>query len=148
MKVLVDTSIWSLALRRSAPCSSEEKILVDNLHELISQDRAVMIGPIRQEILSGIPDKGQFTDLKERLQAFDDLPLVKKDYEKAAEFFNTCRSAGIQGSQIDFLICAAAVGAGLPIFTSDKDFLLYSQRLKISLLRPLEPQEKPEVKDN
>ena len=144
MKVLVDTSIWSLALRRSAACSREEKTLVDELHELINETRAVMIGPIRQEVLSGISDKGQFTDLKEKLQAFEDLPLAKKDYEKAAEFFNTCRRAGIQGSQIDFLICAAAVGAGLPIFTSDKDFLLYSQHLKMSLLRPLELQEKPE----
>jgi len=147
MKVLVDTSIWSLALRRSAPRSSEEKILVDELHELINQTRAVMIGPIRQEVLSGISDKEQFADLKEKLQPFDDLPLAKKDYEKAAEFFNTCRGAGIQGSQIDFLICAAAVGAGLPIFTSDKDFLLYSRRLQISLLRPFEPQEKPQVID-
>lgn len=100
-----------------------------------------MIGPIRQEVLSSISNKGQFTDLKERLQAFEDLPLAKKDYEKAAEFFNTCRSAGIQGSQIVFLICAAAGGAELPIFTSDKDLLLYSQHLKISLFRPRAPQQ-------
>jgi len=147
VKVLVDTSIWSLALRRSAPCSIEEKILVDELHELINEARALLIGPIRQEVLSGISDKGQFTDLKERLQAFEDLPLAKEDYEKAAEFFNTCRSAGIQGSQIDFLICAAAFGAGIPIFTSDKDFLLYSRHLKISLLRPRQPQDKPQIID-
>jgi predicted nucleic acid-binding protein len=145
VKVLVDTSVWLLALRRATPCSSEEKIMVYELHELINETRAVMIGPIRQEVLSGISDKGQFADLKERLQAFDDLPLVKKDYERAAEFFNTCRSAGIQGSQIDFLICAAAVGAGLPIFTSDKDFLLYSRHLKISFFCPLEPQANQQI---
>jgi predicted nucleic acid-binding protein len=136
MKILVDTSIWSLALRRSGPLSKEDRLLIDELNELIHEVRVVLVGPIRQELLSGISNQTQFGTLKEKLKAFEDLPLHRQDYERAAEFFNTCRKSGIQGSQIDFLICSAAAGAEIPIFTADKDFSLYANHLNISLYPP------------
>jgi predicted nucleic acid-binding protein len=106
------------------------------LNELIHEVRAVLVGPIRQELLSGISNQIQFDNLKEKLLAFEDLPLHRQDYERAAQFYNTCRNSGIQGSQIDFLICSAAVGAGIPVFTADKDFPLYSKHLNITLYHP------------
>ena len=133
MKVIVDTSIWSLALRRSASISEKEQTLINELSELINEVRVALIGPIRQELLSGISVQTQFDLLKEKLRTFEDLNLEQEDYEQAAEFFNTCRKSGIQGSQVDFLICAVAEKRGLPIFTSDKDFELYSNRLNITL---------------
>jgi predicted nucleic acid-binding protein len=136
VKVLVDTSIWSLAFRRSGFPTSEDKLLIDELKELIQEVRVVLIGPIRQELLSGISNQGQFDNLKEKLQAFEDLHLTRQDYERAAQIYNTCRKSGIQGSQIDFLICSAAMGAGIPIFTTDKDFHLYANHLSISLYHP------------
>ena len=136
MKVLVDTSIWSLALRRTGEISAEDSLLVSELQELINDVRVTITGPIRQELLSGISTKAQFDALKEHLEAFEDQPISHEDYSRAAEFFNTCRQSGIQGSQIDFLICSVAAGASLPIFTSDKDFLLYVKLLPITLYRP------------
>ncbi|MCX5846014.1 MAG: PIN domain-containing protein [Deltaproteobacteria bacterium] len=136
MKVLVDTSIWSLALRRAGEISGEDRVLVSELRELINEVRVAIIGPIRQELLSGISTKAQFDTLKEHLHAFEDLPISREDYDRAAAFFNTCRQSGIQGSQIDFLICSVAAGAGLPIFTLDQDFLLYVKLLPIILYKP------------
>ncbi|GAB6286765.1 MAG: hypothetical protein STSR0009_29680 [Methanoregula sp.] len=136
MKVLVDTSIWSLALRRSGTLTKEDQFLVRELCDLLNDGKVVIIGPIRQELLSGISAPVQFDALKEKLQAFEDLPLSRECYERAAEYYNTCRGAGVQGSPIDFLICATAEEAGMQIFTSDKDFLLYAQRLPISLFQP------------
>ncbi|MHB8204845.1 MAG: type II toxin-antitoxin system VapC family toxin [Desulfomonilaceae bacterium] len=133
MKVIVDTSIWSMALRRAGATSKEDQSLVYELNELISEVRVALIGPIRQELLSGISSQTQFEALKEKLRAFEDLPLNQQDYERAAEFYNTCRKAGIQGSQVDFLICAVAEGRGVPIFTSDKDFYLYAKHLNITI---------------
>ena len=95
-----------------------------------------MIGPIRQELLSGISSPVQYDALKEKLQAFEDLLLPREYYEKAAEFYNTCRRAGVQGSHTDFLICATAAEAGLQIFSSDKDFMLYAKHLPITLHQP------------
>ncbi len=139
MNILVDTSIWSLALRRKP----SQKIKLENpnvveLAELIDEGRAVLIGPVRQEILSGISSPSQFSLLKERFRAFDDLPLKTDDYEIAAEFFTTCRKKGIQGSHIDFLICAAAKNHSMAIFTNDQDFNNYYRMLKIELHQPRE----------
>lgn len=136
MKVLVDTSIWSLALRRSGVTSKEDQTLVYELNELIGEVRVTLIGPIRQELLSGISSQAQFEALKEKLQAFEDLPLTLQDYERAAGFYNTCCKSGIQGSHVDFLICAVAAVRGIPIFTSDKDFFLYAKDLNITLYDP------------
>jgi predicted nucleic acid-binding protein len=136
MKVLIDTPIWSLALRRERTISREEQGLIAELGELIKEVRVALIGPIRQELLSGISSSEQFRNLKEKLHAFKDLPVTQTDYERAAEFYNACRKAGVQGSQIDFLICSVSVGNKIPIFTSDKDFLHYKKELPISLYQP------------
>ncbi len=130
MKVIVDTCIWSLALRRT---QNESESLVKELIELITELRVQIIGPIRQEILSGVKEKKQFSRLKKCLSAFPDLELQSPDFELAAEFFNTARSKGIQGSNTDFLICSVAHRLNLSIFTIDKDFSLYSQIFPISL---------------
>ena len=137
MKVLVDTSIWSLAFRRSTKkLNSEEKTILSNLTTLIEDLRVVLIGPIKQEILSGISDEMQFSQLKEKLQAFDDLPITSQDYELASEFYNTCRKNGVQGSHIDFLICAVAHRNKLLIFTTDKDFERYSKFIDLKFHKP------------
>ncbi|MEQ8191425.1 MAG: PIN domain-containing protein [Candidatus Eremiobacterota bacterium] len=133
MNVLIDTSVWSLALRRNKNgLSPEEGVLQDALKELIIETKAVIIGPIRQEILSGISNPAQFKKLKELLRAFEDLSVSYIEYERAAEFYNLCRSNGIQGSHIDFLICAVAEKYNLQIFTTDKDFRFYSKYIDIS----------------
>jgi len=134
MNVLIDTPIWSLAFRhRPVQTDNMQDIYVDELRELINEMRAQLIGPIRQEILSGISNEAQFQKLREHLGAFEDLTIHSEDYERAAECFNLCRSQGIQGAHIDFLICAVAERYNIPIFTTDKDFSLYASYLPISL---------------
>lgn len=133
MRVLIDTSIWSLALRRVSLPSGEDQTLVGELAELIGDGRAAIIGPVRQELLSGISRPEQFLALQEKLQAFPDLSLLQNDFETAAEFFNRCRAAGIQGSHTDFLICAAAANRQLPVFTADRDFNRYAEHLPFGL---------------
>lgn len=136
MKVLVDTSVWSLALRRRGASRAEELLIVRELEELIREGRAFLAGPIRQELLSGISDVKQYRKLRDRLRDFDDLPADRRTFETAAEFSNSCRRRGIQGSHIDFLICAIAAGNGVPIFTTDRDFENYAASLPLRLHVP------------
>jgi predicted nucleic acid-binding protein len=136
MNVLVDTSIWSLALRRGTPKNTQ---VVDELSELIKELRVRIIGPIRQELLSGIKSESQFEELKIYLSAFSDLTLQTDDFELAADYYNRCRRAGIQGSNTDFLICSVASRYNLEIFTADNDFLEFSQHLPIRLYSPRKP---------
>ena len=139
MKVLVDTSVWSLALRRSgaAALGAEQVRQISDLSDLVRDCRATMIGAIRQELLSGIKLAAQFEQLRTALQAFDDCPVTGADYELAAEFFNRCRAAGVQGSNTDFLICAVAHNHHMPIATTDGDFAYYARHLPISLHQAL-----------
>ncbi len=137
MMVLVDTSIWSLLLRRkTTDLDLEQSKSRDELAELIREGRAQIIGPIRQELLSGIRDRQQFANLREHLRAFGDLELVREDYEEAAGMHNRCRFSGIAGSLIDFLICAVTVRRSSVIFTADDDFRHYRRHLPIRLHQP------------
>jgi predicted nucleic acid-binding protein len=103
------------------------------LAELIREGRVVMMGPVRQELLSGIKVTAQFELLREHLRAFPDLDLEPTDYEQAAAALNRCRDRGIQGSNTDFLICSAALRRDLAIYTTDKDFLQYAKVLELQL---------------
>ncbi len=129
MKVLVDTSVWSLALRRtgtSHPFRSE-------LEQIIQEGRVAIIGAIRQEILSGVKTTVQFEQLRKHLGVFPDTTLTSEDYEEAALFYNKCRQQGIQGANTDFLICSVAARRKMAILTSDKDFEHYARVLPITL---------------
>lgn len=130
MRVLVDTSVWSLALRRKDGLPRPE---AEELRRLIHAQAAEIIGPIRQEILSGVRDHAQLAQLETHLNSFPDLSLLPEDYVTAAKFFNLCRSKGIQGSNTDFLICAVAVRHDLAIFTTDGDFRQFARCLPIVL---------------
>ena len=133
MRVIVDTSVWSLALRRNQDNPSQS---VAKLRDLIADGRVIMLGVVRQEILSGLRHLEQFNRLKEYLRAFPNLKLSMRDYELAAEFYNTCRSQGIQGSNADFLICAVAAERNHAILTTDLDFENFKPYLPIVLLSP------------
>lgn len=132
MNVLVDTSVWSLALRRRQPSAGPEE---DELVELIRDGRIVMLGPIRQEILSGIKSEAAYRNVRERLRPFPDHALEQEDFEQAADCFNRCRRKGVQGSNTDFLICAVGLRNKFPIFTTDADFEGYARVLGIRLHR-------------
>ena len=130
MKAVIDTSVWSLALRRRSQPWAAEAV---ELAELIRAGRAELIGPIRQELLSGAKGLAQYENLRQYLRGFLDLPLATEDYELAADFFNRCRARGIQGSNTDFLICAVATRRKYSIFTTDGDFAAFARVIPVRL---------------
>jgi predicted nucleic acid-binding protein len=137
VNVLVDTSVWSLVFRRPKEhLSAADARLRLEVTELVKEGRVQIIGPVRQELLSGIRNEQQYTTLKERLRAFPDEPLETTDYEQAARVANACRAMGISGSSIDFLICAAALERRWQIFSSDIDFRNYARAVKLTLYSP------------
>jgi hypothetical protein len=119
MKVFVVTSVWSLAFRRREAATVPEVVA---LRHLIERGLVVLMGPVRQELLSGIKHSEQFERLRERLSAFPDLNLATSDFETAAEFCNRCMAEGVQAAHTDFLIAAAAIRRGYVVLSSDRDF--------------------------
>ncbi len=131
MKIVVDTCIWSQVLRKITPNLN----LTKQLKDFVNDGRVVIIGSIRQELLSGISNPSQFNKLKHTLSFFEDIILKTDYFVKAAEFSNLCRKNGIQGSTTDFLICAVANLEKLSIFTVDNDFINYNKYLKLKLIK-------------
>lgn len=136
MMVLVDTPVWSLALRRQpGDLNAREQALKRALAELIREGRAQIMGVVRQELLSGIRESEKFVRLRDYLRAFDDAPMDVRDYEEAAQMHTRCRSRGIAGSVIDFLICAVAQRRDWHVLTTDADFERYRTALSLKLYR-------------
>jgi predicted nucleic acid-binding protein len=137
VNVLVDTSVWSLALRRaSRNLDTLERAIVAELTELINEGRAKIIGLVRQELLSGIKNPAQFAKLQEILRSFPDEPVNTSDYEAAAAAGNQCRTRGLAVSVSDMLICSIAQSRNWAIFSTDPDFKRYASVLRIQLHAP------------
>ncbi len=123
MKAIVDTCVWSLALRRKNKArvgSIEDQQMLTQLREAIQDRRAAIIGPIRQEILSGIRDKAQFARTQELLDPFRNEEIIAGDYIEAARLFDLCRDKGVECGPVDILICAVAARMRYDVLTSDK----------------------------
>jgi predicted nucleic acid-binding protein len=134
VNVLVDTSVWSLALhRKPLDLSVAERATVAEFEELIAEGRVRIIGAIRQELLSGIKLLQQFERLRTFLSAYLDEPAAASDYVAAARASNGCRGKGIVVSPIDALICAMATNRGWSIYSTDPDFANYAKLLQFKL---------------
>jgi predicted nucleic acid-binding protein len=129
MTALVDTPVWSFGFRRQQDNAHMPE--VQALKQLAASGEALMLGAVRQEVLAGVRDEAMFVNLRAALRSFADVPLTVDDYEFAAECYTLCKRAGVQGSNTDFLLCAAAVRRDVPILTTDRDFQHYSKILPI-----------------
>ena len=119
MNVLVDTSVWSIALRRDRPPLGRE---LEALRAAIERGDVCLLGVILQEVLQGFPSPDRTRRLVEHLSPFPLLTLHRDDYVFAAEIRNKCRSRGLAISTIDAQIAAAAINHGSALLTLDKDF--------------------------
>ncbi len=119
MNVLVDTSVWSLALRRDHPPGAAE---VEALGAAISRGDVCLVGVILQEVLEGFPSAARTRRLLDHLAPFPLLPLGRKDFVLAAEVRNTCRSEGVAIGTVDAQIAAAAINHRCLLLTADSDF--------------------------
>ena len=138
MKTIVDTCVWSLALRRQNQSSMApgELQMIAQLQEAIRDGRAIIIGPIRQEILSGIRDKARFAKLKNLLNPFLDEEIAAEDFIHAARLFNLCKDRGVACGSTDILICAVAARLHYDILTNDQGLERCIQLLRTERILP------------
>jgi len=131
-KFIIDTSVWSEALRRKKNTLNSSETVVRKIIE--NDDEIVILGIILQEILAGISNEKLFREIKDILDDFVYLDITKNDYIYASELSNKCRSKGIIAGSIDFLIASTAIRNELQLVTSDKDFLNISKHSNLKIL--------------
>ena len=134
--VLVDTPVWSLALRRKLDLSKHETVLTQTLYRLIQLGQIQLLGSIRQEVLSGIREESVFRRIRDHLSDFPNVSLDEHDYEEAAKISNLCRARGLAGSAVDMLMCSVSLRHKWEILTTDRNFAQYGRVIRIQLLTP------------
>lgn len=120
MALLVDTSVWSLALRRDSPPNLPE---VQALRRALTGGHTVVTtGMILLELLRGfVPPHAQET-IRESFDVLEFLEPVRADYIAAAAIADTCRRSGVQLGSVDALIAQLAIAGEHVLLTTDRDF--------------------------
>lgn len=120
MTLLVDTSVWSLAMRRDAPSDVPE---VGRLSRaLTGRELVATTGVVLQEILQGTVAPSSRAAIIERFAALEFLMPDRDDHVAAADMRNECRRHGVQLGTIDALIAAVAIRHDATLLTTDRDF--------------------------
>ena len=132
IKLLIDTSVWSEALRRKEKSLNSSETLVRRIIE--NNDEIVIVGIILQEILSGITNEKLFSEIQNILNDFSYIEITKEDYIHAAELRNKCKQKGITAGSLDFLIASVAIRNKLTLVTYDNDFKNISKYTELKIL--------------
>jgi hypothetical protein len=133
VSLLVDTSVWSLALRRDVPPDVPE---VQALRDALAGGEIVATtGMILQELLQGVVPERVRTQISEMFAALEYLAPSREDHVAAAGVRNTLRSAGVQVGTIDALIAQLAIAGGHTLLTTDNDFRAASGYISLRLWR-------------
>ncbi len=120
MTILVDTSVWSLSLRKDGPANHPA---VEKLQRLIlDAQNIVLLGIILQEILQGFKQAGTFSKVNSYLDAFPLLTLNRSDFVAAAQLRRQATAKGVALSTPDCQIAAAAINHQCHLLTTDHDF--------------------------
>lgn len=133
MNLVVDTSVWSLVLRRPRVNEAHPLVRTFRFH-VESGDAIFLIGTILQELLDGVRSPEPCDRLLGLLEPFPLLDLYRETYVFAAKLRTRCRSKGLQSGPIDFLIAAACCGHGFPLLTADQDFSRIARHSDLTLL--------------
>jgi predicted nucleic acid-binding protein len=136
MMIAVDTSVWSLALRRRQIPWDNPWVAALRDH-LVAGDKIVLVGPIIQELLSGVREQAVFAQLEAGIRWFPLLDLDRSTYVAAARLTNRCLQDGYQPGAVDVLIAAACIERACPLLTADTHFLEIAKRCQLVVLPPL-----------
>jgi predicted nucleic acid-binding protein len=131
VSLFVDTSVWSLALRRDAPAGAAE---VGTLVRALESGEALLTtGLVLQELLQGFAGPRSPSQIVERFSA---LPLVvpdRNDHIEAAELRNRCRRKGVQIGTIDAVVAQLCIRHDLTMLTADRDFTRIAEHSTLKL---------------
>jgi len=135
LSLFVDTSVWSLALRRNTPASSIE---VSALVRAIENGETILTtGLVLQELLQGFSGPKARVQILNRFSAVPLLVPDRDDHVRAAELRNRCRRAGVQIGTIDALLAELCIHHDLTMLTTDNDFMHMTKHCALKVWKEL-----------
>jgi len=131
LTLFVDTSVWSLALRRDAPDATPE--LAALRRALLAGETIVSTGLVLQELLQGFRGPRARSRIVATFAALPFLVPDRGDHIRAADLRNTCRRRGLQIGTIDALFATLCLHHELTLLTTDRDFHRMAELVPIEL---------------
>ena len=132
MSLLVDTSVWSLALRRQATQPQPPEVLA--LREaILGADQVFVTGLVLQELLQGFAGPKDSERIIEHFAALGCVQPDRQDHIEAAELRNTCRRSGVQIGAIDALLIQLCRRHDLTLLSTDQDFRFAARHVEFRL---------------
>ena len=134
MSLFVDTSVWSLALRRDAPSQAAEVHVL--VRALEAGEMVLTTGLVLQELLQGFSGPRNREQIVDRFAALPLLVPDRRDHVDAAELRNKCRRGGVQIGTIDALLAQLCLRHDLTMLATDKDFRSMARHCPLKLWKP------------
>lgn len=134
MTLFVDTSVWSLALRRDGDSTAPEVQILRRALE--DGEIVVTTGLVLQELLQGFAGPRTRSDIITRFNALPFLVPDRQDHIDAAELRNRCRRAGVQVGTIDALLAQLCIRHNLTLLTTDNDFARAAEHCTLQVWKP------------
>jgi predicted nucleic acid-binding protein len=131
VSLFVNTSVWSLALRRDPPASRAEVGML--VRALEGGETLVTTGLVLQELLQGFAGPKSRSEIVERFSALPLLAPDRDDHIEAAELRNHCRRKGVQIGTIDALLAQLCIRHDLTMLTADDDFTRVAEHSGLKL---------------
>lgn len=132
MNIFVDTSVWSLALRRDSPPDVPE---VRRLREALGADAVHTTGLVLQELLQGFRGPRARAQIVDRFAAIALIVPTRDDHIEAARLRNACHRRGVQVGTIDALLARLCIAHDLVMLSADRDFASIAESTTLRLWR-------------
>jgi predicted nucleic acid-binding protein len=134
LSLFVDTSVWSLALRRDRPDITPE---LSELRRSLRGDQPVFTtGLILQELLQGFRGPRARDSIVDRFAALPFVRPEREDHTAAAVLRNECRRRGVQVGTIDALLAQLCIRFELTMLTTDSDFRRIAEHFDLAIWAP------------
>lgn len=128
--MIVDTSVWSLALRRDHPRRNRQ---VQRFQQALLDGEVVLTGIVLQELLQGLVEGPTKDRLVGELSKLSLLVPGRADHLLAAQLFTTCRRKGVQLATVDALLASLCIRRDLVLLSTDKDFSHASRHIGLKI---------------
>jgi predicted nucleic acid-binding protein len=131
MAFFVDTTVWSLALRRDVVVDVPEVRVLKEALAIGGQ--IVTTGLVLQELLQGFTGPKAKADIIDRFAAIPVIAPDRADHIAAAELRNTCRRAGVQVGTVDAILAQLCMRHKLSLLSTDNDFRNMARHIELKV---------------
>ena len=127
--VLIDTSAWIHALRKSGPAGPREAVA-----RLLTERRAATTGMVMLELLGGTRSRKEYQELFEDLRSLHDLPVTDETWTAACLLSHDIRQKGFQIPATDHLIASVAIANRCELLHADRHFDLLAKHSRLTVI--------------